>query len=459
MRFALLVIGVANACTCDDILGSALSCSDRGLQEVENLDTWLCQSELQTLSSLRFDGNNLASLSFLGSNRDFPLVEHFYLEDNDLIAFDTNATFPLLQYIHLTRNHITTLDANAFNKQTPTLVGLNVQNNGILEIKNVFNLPRLQSLRLARNNLTDLGFLNSTNVTSLPDLRFLNLDNNKLRNLDFGVLNNQTPMLTSVTLQGNNISHLVHLDTATMSELFDISLDNNLLTDLPGFASSKLPSLAFLSLAGNKLAKLDFFQGANFSSLNKLNLAFNSISNIDGLAQGNFLSLATLFLASNDLLLNVDILSVGDFPALTKIFLSPATIIGSTCQSSAFFANFVSNSSTFRCSEMLYNGTILLSEVACNLENVIDSCSPTNSPTAIGTRNPTVASTSAAGVNIPDDTSDADKSLLIGLAVGGVVAVAGFSFAIFMVFFKSNSHSLNKSSSKVYYQNTNYQNR
>lgn len=219
------------------------------------------------LKSLDLSKNKLTKETFV-LNEDAPL-ENLNLKENDftllnlspykgLVIVDISKN-PRLGDVRLpdgskTLNSISANDCDLshFNPVSlPALTTLSLENNALMDLEIGDNYPKLSSLSLSHNEISELD------VTKLPLLYKLEINYNNISRLNLY----SNPELTSLFCNKNK---LTNLDLSANVKLSSLACDSNALTALDVSMLSKLTSL---SCAGNKIPLLDLSQASFMSRL------------------------------------------------------------------------------------------------------------------------------------------------------------------------------------------------
>jgi Leucine-rich repeat (LRR) protein len=191
--------------------------------------------------------------------------------------------------INLQYQKYTGIAPDTFGANLPKLNSLFLDNNEITELPSYTfnNLPKLRSLYLDNNKIQELHY---DTFYNLPKLNVLNLKNNQIQELQVGIFNNLSK-LRSLYLDNNKIQEL-HYDTFyNLQKLNILNLRNNRIQELPPGIFNNLPNLQELLLDNNYLSKL---QSGIFNNLPKLvNIQLNN-NRIQELQPGTFNNLPKL---------------------------------------------------------------------------------------------------------------------------------------------------------------------
>lgn len=148
-----------------------------------------------------------------------------------------------------------------------------------LQVRHFGNLPKLEELKLACNNIKEIKVEDMQRVENFPSLRLLDLSYNQLSSssvLSLGCL----PRLKELILCGNQLTSLPVL-TGCYNTLEKLLLERNKLDSSEVFCSlACLPNLRELGLAYNFLGNIPskLCGAGTFPTLEVLDLAYNSFA-------------------------------------------------------------------------------------------------------------------------------------------------------------------------------------
>ena len=236
-------------------------------------------SEMTKLKDLRAERNNISTLSGLENTSlewlildanpisdvtpiaDVPLTL-LHLNGTDVVDLSPFRDNPWLRIFEAADAHLR--DASVFEGWT--LCGtLRLRGNAISDVSSFARMPRLRSLDLSHNQVSDVAPLAET------DLRALYLDFNPIR--DISLLAELTS-LRVLSLRGNRIVNIEPLSALT--ELTKLYLSGNGITDVSALAGLNL--LTDLRLADNRVT--DIRPLAGLVRLSSLDISDNSIVDV-----------------------------------------------------------------------------------------------------------------------------------------------------------------------------------
>lgn len=256
---------------------------------------------------------------------------------------------PSLAFVNLARNHIEDIHANAFVEQED-LEELILHHNSLKNIsfdmfaKNLF----IASLDLSHNPITKIGFsedleleklsLNSCELTEFFDgpssLSYLDLRNNHVKSFNVGNM----PDLQYLYLAHNNIDNISENAFENNTQLITLILDDNPIGKLSPFISANDEQFLLRNLSCRNCAiqRLDPITFETLSTLNSLDLSNNKLVELEKDAFTSLITLRVLKLAKNKIkVLDNDTLSKNTL--LRKLDLSENEII--TLNAEAFRHN------------------------------------------------------------------------------------------------------------------------
>ncbi|XP_029680320.1 leucine-rich repeat-containing protein 15-like [Formica exsecta] len=291
-------------------------------------------------------------------------------ETNDIYKYiifnSTGMKLPNLQYLDLSGNDISTLLWD-FNVSFPQLIQLDLINVKADEVEPAFfsKIPKsLRVLHLENNYLHNLTLQNMAEVTALyldenPILRIIDIASKKLKILSLsncpslGHGNFDIPFLEQLDLSMNDFETVSYINfqvfrslrillldynklqkiplISDLQQLNELSLNFNMIKDIPSNIFSYFPSLKKLSLRGNKIEHIekDSFLGLN--NLEYLNLSENELRRLPYNWATSLINLKYLNMNSNqfpnilDLAVNSAVVSLKHLSVKDNIFTKKIT--------------------------------------------------------------------------------------------------------------------------------------
>ncbi|XP_029844554.2 connectin-like [Ixodes scapularis] len=178
--------------------------------------------------------------------------------------------------------HLHFVPTEALRSAAPSLESLKFTqaNLGSLKTHSFYNLPKLKTLSLDSNDITDLG---NESIADLPHLTKLEMGDNKLVKLPAHALS-RLSALTHLFLERNQIKSIEDTAFADLGALKELDLSDNMIVTLTEGTFKGLDHLERLDMFRNKLQRLDarVFRGA--PALVELDLKYNEVSEVDPLA-------------------------------------------------------------------------------------------------------------------------------------------------------------------------------
>ncbi|XP_043474464.1 toll-like receptor 13 [Leptopilina heterotoma] len=208
-------------------------------------------NQTASLTLLSIDGN---SFSCSNSNcLDFeghPDLKYLSLANCRINVISHNTFFfnSKLTYLDVSENKIQQLSDRVFRK-TPALESLNLNNNQLSEIPNLYTLSNLKKLYVNNNQITNV---NKKSFTNLGNLEILSLSSNNIKTIDAIDTFDNLSSLIVLNLSGNKLRYLDYksplnldyliLSKNSISSINDIDLGNS--------------TLKYLILGGNPIISL-----------------------------------------------------------------------------------------------------------------------------------------------------------------------------------------------------------
>lgn len=200
------------------------------------------------------------------------------LSNNNIenVTSDWFLTTQQLQVVLLNRNKIQTINMTSMSSALPQLVRLNLSDNLLTRVDNVFtNWPSLRSLDLSRNplGLRNGGIGLSSSFSGLTSLKWLDLSGLCLTSFEGGV---QLPNLQSLLLADNQLTNVTvaMLSAAPALQTLDISSNNIVKIEPLAFAS--LRNLTQVNMSGNALTG-DQLTAAGLTASATVDVSWNNI--------------------------------------------------------------------------------------------------------------------------------------------------------------------------------------
>lgn len=287
---------------------------------ITNIDSL---NSLKNLNKLILSYNNISNISSL---KNFNSLQQIEMADNKIVDISALSQLTNLTSLDLSWNSITNIQplANLNN-----LSGLNLSNNKIKDITYLSKLSNLSCAYLSGNNIENVE------LNSLINLSALDLSNNKIINLSlknmpqlgndyFGLdlSNNKNmksveminlPCVSTIDFSNNQISDIT---LENLTNLYDVNLNNNKISNLSGIDLSKSKVLNTLKLSNNQISNLKGIKFTDSESFYHLDLSNNNLNDISSLPKIN----AQVILLNNNKL--NDINSLSKLTNITCLYLS-----------------------------------------------------------------------------------------------------------------------------------------
>ena len=201
--------------------------------------------------------------------------------------------------------------------ELPVLEKLYLANDDISDIKNLeyLDFKNLQKLSLVDNKISDITPLGKCHFQNLKELH---LYNNNIININ-PLENSSFTKLQILSLGNNKISTII-FSKLNFVDLKELYLYNNSISDINTLSQSDFKNLEKLALNNNAIEDISPLEKVNFKNLKELWLYNNNISNINVFAKVKFFNLEVLSL-SNNKIDNIKILEKCDFRMLKKLDL------------------------------------------------------------------------------------------------------------------------------------------
>jgi Leucine-rich repeat (LRR) protein len=255
----------------------------RGLVELEILQADFCKlrkieleafNGLTMLKQLSMLGNNISEI-IPGTFEKMSRLENLRLDHNRIDQLDSNTVYGLvnLKNLSLEGNILQYLLPDTF-VELPNLQNLVLGNNTGLQVPtdhNFINSNSLKHLGIYDCNVSSVSFETFANVSTLESL---DLSYNYLRNLDINILKVLSE-LSELKLEHNKISEIIPGTFQKNSSLEFLYLGNNFIQHVEIGVFSGLVNLKILSLDGNKLQDLHPGTFVGLRKFKRLNLSNN----------------------------------------------------------------------------------------------------------------------------------------------------------------------------------------
>lgn len=285
-------------------------------------------------------------------------LQYLDLSGNDISAllWDFNLSFPKLMQLDLININAIELEPTFFDKIPKSLRVIHLENNNLrnLTLQNMAEVialyldgnSNLKIINIASKRLKILSLSNCANIGygifDLPYLEQLDLSMNNLKsvsNISFEIF----PTLRILLLDYNELSYIPLLNVLQL--LNELSLNFNMIKNIPPNSFTYFPSLKKLSLKGNKIDRIEkdsFFGLRNLEYLNLsenklkglpydwatsltnlqyLNVNSNQFTNILDLAINSDLTLQHLSV-KNNLFTKITTLELAQLPNATTIYVA-----------------------------------------------------------------------------------------------------------------------------------------
>uniref|UniRef100_A0A0K0FC65 LRRCT domain-containing protein n=1 Tax=Strongyloides venezuelensis TaxID=75913 RepID=A0A0K0FC65_STRVS len=208
----------------------------------------------------------------------------------------------------------------AFALLSSELKELHLNNNQFKKFPNLGILPKLISLNLSNNSISNI----ESNVFSgFKSLRNLRLRNNFLQNLTSNAFNDVRKSLSVLDLRGNKISTTSSLFKKNMTSLEHLDLSLNKLTNISDFEFSGCKNLVEVRLFYNRINRFSPKAFGNETKIKQLYLGGNLLTSSHVTACKGFNELELLELSHNKV---EKIPEFYGFPNVTTIKLDKNTI-------------------------------------------------------------------------------------------------------------------------------------
>ncbi|VDM23668.1 unnamed protein product [Toxocara canis] len=198
----------------------------------------------------------------------------------------TDASWPKLgrlprasiRSLHLISCGITSIEQNAFAELAEELEELVLSNNSLTGIPLLGSLPRLLSLNLNNNLLTDIP---EGSLEGAGNLRHLRAERNKICALSRNALNESKGTLELLDLSDNCLSRIPAQNLRNCIRLMYVDLSDNKITEIANFEVMNLPMLKELRVNNNQLTSISSMAFMNVPQLQYLYLKNNMLESIE----------------------------------------------------------------------------------------------------------------------------------------------------------------------------------
>uniref|UniRef100_A0AC34R118 Uncharacterized protein n=1 Tax=Panagrolaimus sp. JU765 TaxID=591449 RepID=A0AC34R118_9BILA len=204
-----------------------------------------------------------------------------------------------VRVLSITNCGIEKIAENAFANVAADLEELRLINNQLTTMPLLGELPKLVSLNLNKNQLTDIA---ENSFDGIPGLRNLRIQNNKICTLSRNALNETKQTLELLDLSGNCFSAVPAQNLRNSLKLKHLDLSDNQINELAKFSFMNLPELKELRLHSNMLGSLSPLAFMNVPQLNRLSLRNNLITKIEQGALQTFKEIEVVDLGYNNIL-------------------------------------------------------------------------------------------------------------------------------------------------------------
>ena len=279
---------------------------------------------LRSLERLYLRKNNLPLIK-LGFLKSFPKLTHLYLSDNSMgdqifePTYAPSGIFDSIPHLHFERNRIAYFTSAYLNKNTKSLYldgnkllqfeikqfytgqyNLEILSLSGCQLKNsftTFNITSLKSLDLS-HNLFDDQSLTYVRLSSLTGLKNLSLSYNFFTQIPFAI---ELEKLEFLLLSYNKITAIRPASFIKCKNLKSLSLRGNQISHIEASTFTLLVNLEQLDLAQNKISFMPPLWTDKLSNLHYLNLNFNNFETAEAFSLPRKIKLENLHLRNNTL--------------------------------------------------------------------------------------------------------------------------------------------------------------
>ncbi|XP_033736163.1 slit homolog 2 protein-like [Pecten maximus] len=232
------------------------------------------------------------SYTFLSSLVELLELELRYFR---LTTIDQN-TFPVLTKLNdlsLKTMKIENILSNGFQNKFPALKRLELVGNvemGNIPVSALRFLTTLNHLVLQQNNISLVAFASFETLTNLIDL---DLSHNEITILADDCFRGLYSSLEFLSLFLNRLdqSRLQSIYTKSWTNLEQLNIAHNIVTDIPAGFFTNMPNLAYLNLNFNKLTTIKTTYFTALPRIHTIDIAYNPITTIE---DGSFSQVSTL---------------------------------------------------------------------------------------------------------------------------------------------------------------------
>ena len=233
--------------------------------------------EFNSLQVLSLQNNNLSDISKLENAYG---LQQLWLNNNNLDSGDwTIITDNLysLEILYLNNNHMSTITPYLSNLDN--LANLYLVNNGISDVSPLAHATTLTVLDLSENRgITDFSGMTGSDSSCNPSI--LKIENASITSLpSANIISRGFSNLTSLNLNGNNITNGTISNLSNATRLDELYLNNNQITNTSEFG--QITTLKKLFLDNNQITNVSGL--SSLTRLAELHLNNNRIGDITGL--------------------------------------------------------------------------------------------------------------------------------------------------------------------------------
>lgn len=236
-------------------------------------------TSLVSLNILDLSHNKLKEFNF--DSQSLKKLTKLYAHHNNIekIVKDVFENFESLQELDISFNDIKQIEPRAFLKLN-SIILFNIKNNDFvnsLESKALKGLTSLKIIDMTRAKTTHFQNESFSGLYALADVNYTFGQLAEIEYNAFLGIGNLEKLCLS-----NNQLHKFHINTSTISQIQEIYLNDNLITNISYEAFSHLTLLRILNLANNDIIKLNSDGFQDLKALTNLDLSFNDRMRIMG---------------------------------------------------------------------------------------------------------------------------------------------------------------------------------